>query len=185
MNFVRQREIKGRKDAWKKRMAMRREWMKKKTKRRKKNIFCSCSQDNRSDFEIPRDSANCDLQCGKRKLLPVMFSSGITIQITIHVTNVKCRNKYDFLIQQFFQPENRKLEHYFTRFWTEKYRAIPSKKKKLTISKQVFDIPLEIKKKRWHGKEEERNIVKFQRNFDYEPSFDQFFNRNSWESWTM
>lgn len=127
MNFVRRREVKGRKDAWKKRMAMRRGWIKKKTKRRKKNIFCSC-RGNRSDFEIPRDSANCELQCGKRKLLPVIHSG---IQITIHVTNVKCRNKYDFLIQQQFFSTWEQETRIFSKILNREissHRLFPAKK---------------------------------------------------------
>lgn len=78
-------------------------------------------------------------------------------------------NMISWYNNNFFQLENRKLE-YFPRFWTEKYRAIACfLQKKLTISKQAFDVPQEINKKKtmtW-----ERRQKEIQLNFDYELSF--------------
>lgn len=90
MNFVRRREVKGIKKNVEKENEKRMNKKKKKGKKREEGILFCSRRGNRSDFEIPRDSANCDLQCGKRKTSPPPFHP--TIQIT-RVTNVELEIK--------------------------------------------------------------------------------------------
>ena len=97
MNFVRRREVKGIKKNVEKENEKRMNMKKKKGKKREEGILFCSRRGNRSDFEIPRDSANCDLQCGKRKTSPPPASS--------HNSNNarnECwtRNKNYFLMQR-------------------------------------------------------------------------------------